>query len=293
MGRATSQCLIAGPLTSPKGMWHRLLLLSSPWEVAVTLRQVLAVPRVFGSGSSRVCALPGEWEQQWVVLSCSAFLCADLLGGQGCRDVCHRPLVLACHAYLWSLRWPWWFVITHIPHKTLSPWKRWPAAQEPEIAQRKIFLSLTLPSNDTLLLLCPRPPPQLPWLWCSAPQPMVHHSLSPQGVPTQPILVFLELTSGTWVLEPRPPKCLKAWCPRVVVPMVWAALFLLCPPQSGCCALFQGFDIPLSWLISHSVEWIPRVWVLFLFHSSLLGVLVPSWSYFFLSLFFPFILPSL
>ena len=42
------------------GEMSQLLLVVGYWEVAVALRQVLAVPRAFGSGNSRVCAFPGE-----------------------------------------------------------------------------------------------------------------------------------------------------------------------------------------------------------------------------------------
>ena len=42
VGRACSQCLVAGPLTSVRTYWRwcRLLLVAGPWEEAVTLRQV-------------------------------------------------------------------------------------------------------------------------------------------------------------------------------------------------------------------------------------------------------------
>ena len=49
--------------------------------------------------------------------------------------------------------------------------------------------------------------------------------------------------------------------------------------------LLWGFEVPTSLLIS-SVRWLPRVWVPFLFHTSLSGVLVPSWFLSSLSLFF-------
>ena len=61
MGRANSQCLVAIPLQwqGPVGRWCRLLLVAEAWGVAVILMQV-ASPRVFGSGSSRVCVFPVE-----------------------------------------------------------------------------------------------------------------------------------------------------------------------------------------------------------------------------------------
>ena len=47
--------------------------------------------------------------------------------------------------------------------------------------------------------------------------------------------------------------------------MVYAALSLLCPPQSSYRAFCQGSEVSPSWLISPSVRWLPRVWVSFLF----------------------------
>ena len=62
---------------------------------------------------------------------------------------------------------------------------------------------------------------------------------------------------------------------QVVVPMVCVLLSLLFPPQMSCCTFLQGFEAPSpSWLISPSVRWPPMVQIPFLFHSSLLGVLV-------------------
>ena len=57
---------------------------------------------------------------------------------------------------------------------------------------------------------------------------------------------------------------------------VSAALLLLCPLQSSCCALLPGFEVPPSQPISLLVQQLPRVWVPFLFHSSLSGVLILS-----------------
>ena len=51
--------------------------------------------------------------------------------------------------------------------------------------------------------------------------------------------------------------------------MVCGALSLLCPPQSRCCALLWGLEVPPFQLISPSVGWPPRVSMPFLFHSSL------------------------
>ena len=62
MGRASSQCLVAGLLiaTGPAGRWHMLLLTAGPWEVVMSLKQIYKVPRAFGSGSRRVCEFPGD-----------------------------------------------------------------------------------------------------------------------------------------------------------------------------------------------------------------------------------------
>ena len=72
-----------------------------------------------------------------------------------------------------------------------------------------------------------------------------------------------------------PPKHLRLWCPGTVVPRIFPVLTLLCPPQSSCCAFLCNFEVPPSWLISPSARWFPRVWVPFLFNSSLSSVLVP------------------
>ena len=78
---------LLGPwqLQGPVWRWHRPLLVAGPWEVTVIFRHVWEVPRVLDSGSSRVCAFSGEWEQQQVVLSCSLLLCANLWGDWGHR----------------------------------------------------------------------------------------------------------------------------------------------------------------------------------------------------------------
>ena len=73
-----------------------------------------------------------------------------------------------------------------------------------------------------------------------------------------------------------------------MVMMVFEALTLLSPPQY-CCTFLWDFEVPPSPLISPLVRWLPRMWVPFLFCSSLLRVLVPSWFLFLslsLSLFF-------
>ena len=68
--------------------------------------------------------------------------------------------------------------------------------------------------------------------------------------------------------------------------MICPALTLLCPLHSSFCAFLGKFEVPLFQLISPSVRWLPRTWVLFLFHSSLSGMLVPTQFFFSLSLFF-------
>ena len=71
-----------------------------------------------------------------------------------------------------------------------------------------------------------------------------------------------------------------------MVLMVCAALSLLFPPLTSCCASLWGFEAPphLADLPVRN----PKVWIPFLFHSSLSGVLVPSWLLF--SLLFLFFL---
>ena len=77
---------------------------------------------------------------------------------------------------------------------------------------------------------------------------------------------------------------------RTVVQMICAALTLLCHSQSSCCTFLSDFEVPLTWLIFPSVRCLPRMWVPFLLHTSLLGILGPSWFLFSLS--FYFVLPS-
>ena len=62
MGRASNQCLVAGLLTAARTCRKVVQATPScrPWEVVMSLRQIYKVPRVFGSGSSRVCEFPGE-----------------------------------------------------------------------------------------------------------------------------------------------------------------------------------------------------------------------------------------
>ena len=67
-----------------------------------------------------------------------------------------------------------------------------------------------------------------------------------------------------------------------------AILSLFCRLQTSCCTFLWAIDAPfLSWLISLPVQQLPSVRALFLFHSSLPGVQIPSRF-----LFFSFILPG-
>ena len=60
MGRASSQCLVAGFLTVTRTQGKvALLLVAGPWEVSVTLKQVYMVLGAFGSGNGSVCVLRG------------------------------------------------------------------------------------------------------------------------------------------------------------------------------------------------------------------------------------------
>ena len=143
------------------------------------------------------------------------------------------------------------------------------------------------PTMATCFSCGPRLPPGFPQLWNSAPQPMAHHSLATQAVSTQPTLVFsLELTSRAWISAPNP-------CLNISGHGFWGS-----GADDLCCSHSAlPFSIQLmcfSWRLgSPSVsadllinKVLPRVWVPFLVHSSLSGVLVPSWLLFSLSLFF-------
>ena len=137
----------------------------------------------------------------------------------------------------------------------------------------------------------PRPPPSFPQLWCSTPQPLGLRSLAPSVylcTPSPSPLPGSDLCSLSLSTHP-PPKHLKLWRPgAVVLPIVFAALSLLCPLQSSCCTFFCSLEVPPSQLIFPSDRWLPWLWVPFLFHSSLSGALVhPD---FFLSLLFFFLL---
>ena len=62
MGRASSQCLVAGLVIAARTYreWHRLLLVAGPWEVVICSRQIFKLTRSFCRSSSRVHEFPGE-----------------------------------------------------------------------------------------------------------------------------------------------------------------------------------------------------------------------------------------
>ena len=131
----------------------------------------------------------------------------------------------------------------------------------------------------------PRPPPRFPQLWHSVLWPTEHCSLVPQAV-SSTLVLSPELTSWASVSAPRPCLSISGLVSRVVVRMVCAALTLLGPPHSSCCAFLCDSEVPLSWLFSPLVRWLLGVWAPFLVNSSLSEVLVRFWFLFSLS-FFP------
>ena len=66
-------------------------------------------------------------------------------------------------------------------------------------------------------------------------------------------LTGIKLQSLTFSIQPLPTS--QAIVTGAATPMVCEALSFLCPPQSGCCAFLQGFEVPLSQLASLSVRW--------------------------------------
>lgn len=113
--------------------------------------------------------------------------------------------------------------------------------------------------------------------------PVMYHPLSPLVCSTQPIIVLSrELTSGVWASAPilclSIPGCdVQRQCYQWPV---WESL--LCPPQSSYCILFWDAEVPLFWLISLSVIWIPGCGSLASFASSL-RIASPILILFFLS----------
>jgi len=121
----------------------------------------------------------------------------------------------------------------------------------------------------------PRLPPGFPWLWCSIPKSIIHHSLAPQAVYTQPTLVLsLELTSRTWISAPSPIQASQAVVFRGRWSVQLSFSFVLLSPSA---ALFSKALKSLSQVISPSIRWLQRVWVPFFFQSSFSEVLVLSW----------------
>ena len=62
MGRASSQCLVAGLSIAERTCRKVAQATPScrPWEVIMSLSQIYKEPRAFDIGSSRVCEFPGE-----------------------------------------------------------------------------------------------------------------------------------------------------------------------------------------------------------------------------------------
>ena len=145
------------------------------------------------------------------------------------------------------------------------------------------------PSSSTF------PNNRYPLLWFSTPQPIAHHSptcgtklLTTLGClhaanPTPlPGTVLLSLSTQP-LLEPEL-WCLGCWC-RLCMQL--SLYFALLSPVAVF-AFLSDFEVPPSQLISPWVKWLPRMWVPFLFHSSLSRLLVPSLFLFSLSLFLLF-----
>ena len=97
---------------------------------------------------------------------------------------------------------------------------------------------------------------------------------------------LLRLTSGAWVSVPSACLSILNCGVHPMAQMICTALPLLCCSQYSGCGFFSDFEVPLAQLIFLSVRWLPRVWVPFLLHSSLSGMLAPSWFLFFLSFLF-------
>ena len=97
------------------------------------------------------------------------------------------------------------------------------------------FLLMPHPTMAPCFSCRSRPPPMFPWLWCSAPQHLDHHSLAPPGCLHNAIPRPLP-GSDLWSLSFSAlslPKPLSLGCLGAVVPMVFAALSLLCPSPAS------------------------------------------------------------
>ena len=118
----------------------------------------------------------------------------------------HRPLVVASHAHIWSLRW-----LPQLAPSTCSLYERCPTTQEPLCVCVEIFLCgpthspLTLSNNGTSLFLQAQSSLHTPSsvVLCS---PACGTLLpNPLGCLHKSTRVYsLELTSGAWVLVPSP-----------------------------------------------------------------------------------------
>ena len=105
-----------------------------------------------------------------------------------------------------------------------------------------------------------------------------------------------DLTSeaGASAPSPRPPQRVSrqaSWAGECwSAPILCAGISPLCPPHPYCCTLLRGSEAPpLRHLQSLPAKGLPSVWKLFLLHSSLPEVQVPS--LFFCLCFFFFLLP--
>ena len=143
-----------------------------------------------------------------------------------------------------------------------------------------------LPSTSPTMAPCfscgLRPSPGFLLPCHSTPQPIAHCSstlgtllLSLSGCPHRAKPSPLPRTH-TESQCPAPTRASQAMVSMEVVQMICPSLTLLYPPQSSFCTFLSNFEVPPSQLISLLVRWLPRMWVPFLFHSSLPGVLVLS-----------------
>ena len=113
-------------------------------------------------------------------------------------------------------------------------------------------------------------------------------------MPPTPVLSLRSDRSPSLSSQPHPPRQVirqASWAGEC-----WSALILcagvspLCPPHPCCCALLRGSEAsPLRHPQSPPAKGLPSVWKLFLLHSSLPLVQVPS--LFFCLCFFFFLLP--
>ena len=94
-GRGNGQCLQAAPghqaLGSGEDPWRcggcMLCLLAGPLAVAVTLREVGAVPRALDSGNGRVCVPPGSEGNRWCsVAEASSAVTPEVTGSDWSQD---------------------------------------------------------------------------------------------------------------------------------------------------------------------------------------------------------------